>query len=52
MLSADHLERFWSGFTQAPAAITKYDTGLPLDLLKFIGGASVKTKDGFVSVLF
>lgn len=47
IFSADHLKGYWNGFQQAPAAITTYDTGLSIDLLKYIGAASVKTKEGF-----
>ncbi|KAI6187042.1 putative 2-oxoglutarate dehydrogenase E1 component DHKTD1-like protein, mitochondrial [Aphelenchoides besseyi] len=47
--TADHLKGYWSGFVQAPKAVTKYDTGFSIDALKFIGAASVRVKDGFVS---
>ncbi|KAI6238223.1 putative 2-oxoglutarate dehydrogenase E1 component DHKTD1-like protein, mitochondrial [Aphelenchoides fujianensis] len=45
--TADHLQGHWSGFTQAPPAVTTWDTGFPVDSLKFIGAASVRVKDGF-----
>ncbi|XP_070576884.1 2-oxoadipate dehydrogenase complex component E1-like [Ptychodera flava] len=39
--TANHLEKQWSGFIQAPAHITMWDTGVDKDILKFVGGKSV-----------
>uniref|UniRef100_A0A914HJJ4 Transketolase-like pyrimidine-binding domain-containing protein n=1 Tax=Globodera rostochiensis TaxID=31243 RepID=A0A914HJJ4_GLORO len=44
---AEHLDGFWKGFRQAPSAITKWDTGTDIELLKFVGLASVAVPDGF-----
>jgi hypothetical protein len=47
-ISADHLGGYWKGFEQAPRAITKWDTGVDVELLRFIGAASVKIPENFV----
>ncbi|XP_037082513.1 LOW QUALITY PROTEIN: probable 2-oxoglutarate dehydrogenase E1 component DHKTD1, mitochondrial [Pollicipes pollicipes] len=39
---ANHLEGLWSGLRQAPAALTSWDTGVDVQLLKYIGGRSVE----------
>lgn len=39
---ANHLEGSWAGLQQAPAAVTSWDTGVDMQLLKFIGGRSVE----------
>ncbi|XP_064464029.1 2-oxoadipate dehydrogenase complex component E1-like [Ornithodoros turicata] len=36
------LEGRWKGLSQAPSAITSWDTGVPVDLLKYIGMKSVE----------
>ena len=35
------LQRQWEGYSQASSNVTVWDTGVPVDLLKFIGTASV-----------
>uniref|UniRef100_A0A915D301 Transketolase-like pyrimidine-binding domain-containing protein n=1 Tax=Ditylenchus dipsaci TaxID=166011 RepID=A0A915D301_9BILA len=40
--SVDRLQGSWEGFTQAPAAVTQWDTGVNEDLLRFIGAKSVE----------
>ncbi|XP_013414055.1 probable 2-oxoglutarate dehydrogenase E1 component DHKTD1, mitochondrial, partial [Lingula anatina] len=42
---AYHLEKNWSGYVQAPASQTTWDTGVPTDLLKYIGAKSVAVQD-------
>lgn len=34
---------------QAPPEVQKWDTGCDISLLKYVGAASVKVPDGFVS---
>ncbi|EPB71732.1 dehydrogenase E1 component [Ancylostoma ceylanicum] len=46
---AKHLQGNWKGFVQAPAEVQKWDTGCEINLLKYVGAASVKVPDGFVS---
>ena len=41
------LKAKWDGIRQAPKALTQWDTGLPVDLLKYIGGQSVKHPEEF-----
>ncbi|KAL3874391.1 hypothetical protein ACJMK2_037417 [Sinanodonta woodiana] len=36
-----HLKRHWLGLSQASDNITTWDTGVPVDLLKFVGAKSV-----------
>ncbi|CAI4222752.1 unnamed protein product [Auanema sp. JU1783] len=43
----NHLNGYWKGFQQAPAAVEQWDTGVDVNLLKYIGAASVKYPDGF-----
>ena len=35
---------------QAPAAITQWDTGMSVEVLKFVGAKSVTFPDDFVSI--
>ncbi|CAD5223930.1 unnamed protein product [Bursaphelenchus okinawaensis] len=44
---ADHLKGYWSGYQQAPKAVTVYPTGLDTDLLRYIGKKSVTIPDEF-----
>ncbi|EYB99038.1 hypothetical protein Y032_0126g1364 [Ancylostoma ceylanicum] len=44
---AKHLQGNWKGFVQAPAEVQKWDTGCEINLLKYVGAASVKVPDGF-----
>ncbi|CAJ0592057.1 unnamed protein product [Cylicocyclus nassatus] len=44
---AKHLEGNWKGFVQAPAEVQKWDTGCDVNLLKYVGAASVKVPEGF-----
>ncbi|KHJ92548.1 dehydrogenase E1 component [Oesophagostomum dentatum] len=44
---ANHLEGNWKGFIQAPAETQKWDTGCDVNLLKYVGAASVKVPEGF-----
>ncbi|CAB3396919.1 unnamed protein product [Caenorhabditis bovis] len=37
----------WEGFKQAPKCIETWDTGVDIDLLRFIGAASVKVPEDF-----
>jgi probable 2-oxoglutarate dehydrogenase E1 component DHKTD1 len=44
-----NLQAQWEGFEQpSTSQITEWDTGLPVDLLKYIGGKSVDVPEGFV----
>lgn len=36
-----HLQAHWQGLVQPEARISTWNTGVPLDLLRFIGGKSV-----------
>lgn len=38
---ATHLQAHWQGLVQPEAHISTWNTGVPLDLLRFIGGKSV-----------
>ncbi|RCN50690.1 putative oxoglutarate dehydrogenase, E1 component [Ancylostoma caninum] len=44
---AKHLEGNWKGFIQAPAEVQEWDTGCDINLLKYVGAASVKVPEGF-----
>lgn len=44
---AKHLEQQWSGLVQAPNQITHWDTGVPTDLLKFVGSKSVAVPESW-----
>ena len=46
---AIHLEGNWKGFKQAPKEFTKWDTGVDLDLLRYVGAKSVEVPESFVS---
>ena len=35
---------------QAPASITQWDTGMPVEVLKFVGAKSVTIPEDFVSI--
>ena len=42
---ATHLQAHWQGLVQPEACITTWNTGVPLDLLRFIGGKSVEVPE-------
>ncbi|XP_019512505.1 PREDICTED: probable 2-oxoglutarate dehydrogenase E1 component DHKTD1, mitochondrial [Hipposideros armiger] len=42
---ATHLQAHWQGLVQPEARISTWDTGVPLDLLRFIGGKSVEVPE-------
>ncbi|XP_058537898.1 2-oxoadipate dehydrogenase complex component E1 isoform X2 [Neofelis nebulosa] len=44
--SATNLQAHWQGLVQPEASITTWNTGVPLDLLRFIGGKSVEVPEG------
>ncbi|ELT94079.1 hypothetical protein CAPTEDRAFT_182291 [Capitella teleta] len=44
---AYHLERQWSGYIQAPQHISRWDTGVPADILRYVGAKSVSTPEDF-----
>ncbi|XP_039101951.1 probable 2-oxoglutarate dehydrogenase E1 component DHKTD1, mitochondrial isoform X2 [Hyaena hyaena] len=44
--AATNLQAHWQGLVQPEACITTWDTGVPLDLLRFIGGRSVEVPEG------
>uniref|UniRef100_A0A1I7XLZ5 RRM domain-containing protein n=1 Tax=Heterorhabditis bacteriophora TaxID=37862 RepID=A0A1I7XLZ5_HETBA len=45
--SVNHLNGYWKGISQAPHDIQKWDTGCHIDLLKYIGAASVNVPPDF-----
>ncbi|XP_013778792.1 probable 2-oxoglutarate dehydrogenase E1 component DHKTD1, mitochondrial [Limulus polyphemus] len=44
---AKHLKRQWTGLVQPSSSVTSWDTGVPVDLLKFVGAKSVQVPDDF-----
>ncbi len=48
VLQANHCGRQWVGMVQAPGHITSWDTGMPVDVLKFVGAKSVTVPDDLV----
>lgn len=42
---ATHLQAHWQGLVQPEARISTWNTGVPLDLLRFIGGKSVEVPE-------
>lgn len=42
---APHLQAHWQGLVQPAARISTWSTGVPLDLLRFIGGKSVQVPE-------
>ncbi|KAK1338702.1 hypothetical protein QTO34_019359 [Cnephaeus nilssonii] len=42
---ATHLQAHWQGLAQPEARITTWNTGVPVDLLRFIGGKSVEVPE-------
>lgn len=44
---AKHLKRQWTGLVQPSSSVTTWDTGVPMDLLKFVGAKSVQVPDDF-----
>ena len=44
-----NLKGSWSGLKQAPNSVTYWDTGVPKDVLRYIGGQSVQVPEDFVS---
>jgi hypothetical protein len=49
-LQESFLQKHWSGIQQANAAVTVWDTGTHLDLLRYIGEKSAAYPREFVSV--
>lgn len=45
---ANHLEGHWAGLVQAPQAVSVWDTGSPIDVLKYVGCKSVEVPPDFV----
>ncbi|XP_014680768.1 PREDICTED: probable 2-oxoglutarate dehydrogenase E1 component DHKTD1, mitochondrial [Priapulus caudatus] len=45
---ATHLEKQWAGMVQAPHEILTWDTGINMDLLRYIGAKSVQYPKDFV----
>ena len=41
----------WSGIRQARSSVSRWETGAPLDLLKYVGAKSVERPDNFVSTV-
>lgn len=44
----EYLKGKWSGYSQAPNAITTWNTGVETDLLEYIGQKSVSVPENFV----
>lgn len=42
---APHLQAHWQGLVQPTACISTWSTGVPLDLLQFVGGKSVQVPE-------
>ncbi|XP_027694552.1 probable 2-oxoglutarate dehydrogenase E1 component DHKTD1, mitochondrial isoform X1 [Vombatus ursinus] len=42
---ATHLQAHWRGLVESSARITIWDTGVPIDLLRFVGGKSVEVPE-------
>ncbi|KAK3092434.1 hypothetical protein FSP39_002811 [Pinctada imbricata] len=42
-----HLHDQWSGIIQAPDAVSAWDTGVSIDVLKYVGARSVTVPNGF-----
>jgi len=47
-MQADHLEKQWSGMTQASSTVTTWDTGVDEQLLRFVSAKSVDVPADFV----
>lgn len=45
-----YFEGLWTGIKQAEASVTEWDTGVDLNLLKFIAEKSVHIKDNVVRI--
>ena len=45
-----NLKGTWSGFKEAPNSVTYWDTGVPIDVLRYIGAKSVDFPEDFVSM--
>ena len=41
----------WSGMEQPPSAVSKWDTGTDLQVLKYVGMQAVEVPEGFVSIV-
>ena len=52
LLQANHLEKQWSALQMSTKNITTWDTGVPIDILKFVGAQSVSLSEGFVNSFF
>lgn len=48
--TAPYLAGKWSKMKQAEASITRWDTGVELDLLRFVGEKSVQVPPNFVRI--
>lgn len=46
-IKKSYFQRQWSSIKQAPAALTTWDTGVDLNLLKYVGNQSVKYPENF-----
>ena len=46
---ANHLEKQWSGLVQSPPHISVWETGISVDVLRYVGAKSVRLPEGFVS---
>ena len=44
-----NLKGSWSGLKEAPNSVTYWDTGVPTDVLRYIGAKSVEFPEDFVS---
>lgn len=49
MAQENYFKQQWAGFTQAPEAITSWDSGEDVQLLRYIGNKSVSYPETFVS---
>lgn len=50
ILQPTYFEGLWTGIKQAEASVTEWDTGVDLNLLKFIAEKSVHIKDNVVRI--
>ncbi|KAF6039646.1 DHTKD1 [Bugula neritina] len=49
VIEADHLEKQWSGMTQASSTVTTWDTGVDEQLLRFVSAKSVDVPADFTA---
>ena len=50
LFQANHLDDQWSGFQQPSSQVASWDTGVELDVLKFVGAKSVTVPEDLVSI--